>query len=87
MTFERLCRVFHLEISLGYNITLLIAAAAVLGSTLKKISEVAQGKHDPVRLAVAGGAVAFTTAAHYLVHSASEPHSDAERESKTQRNI
>jgi formylglycine-generating enzyme required for sulfatase activity/tRNA A-37 threonylcarbamoyl transferase component Bud32 len=53
---------------------------------VEKLSEVAHGEHDPVRLAVAGGAVAFTTVAHYLVHRASEQHSEAQRELYTQRN-
>jgi hypothetical protein len=51
---------------------------------VEKFGEVAQGEHDPARFAVAGGAVAFTTIAHYLVHKASEQHTAAEQESRTQ---
>jgi iron(II)-dependent oxidoreductase len=54
---------------------------------VEKFGEVAaSGEHDPAGLAIAGGAVAFTTVAHYLVHRASEQHSEAERHLYVRRN-
>jgi hypothetical protein len=53
---------------------------------VEKFAELAQGEHDPVKLSVAGGAVAFTTAAHYLVHRAGEQYEEAHRVQVAERN-
>jgi hypothetical protein len=53
---------------------------------VEKFAEIANGEHDPSKVAVALGTVAFTTAAHYLVHSSFEQRNETKREELATRN-